>query len=126
MVYHLLAYLAKQVKVDVEIVSATSVLVSWVGIDIPETTEYTVYYQREDRNEPYGPIIVPSSNYSVVIEDLVNNMEYKFQVEAMFMVDGGAIRGQRSLPSARVVVLPSGKSAWASLMACRDREVALR
>ena len=85
-------------NVVVEVVSDTSVRVSWDSVDIPEITGYTVYYSqtgnRKRQSEEF--ITVPSSNNSVVIEGLLNNVEYQFQVVAIAELDGDMIMGQRS------------------------------
>ena len=83
----------------VEVVSDTSVRVSWDSVDIPEITGYTVYYSqtRSRKRQSEESITVPSSDNSVVIEGLLNNVEYQFQVVAIAELDGDVIMGQRSL-----------------------------
>ena len=104
-----LLFIALVMNVEVEVVSDTSVRVSWDSVDIPEITGYTVYYSqtgnRKRQNEE--SITVPSSDNSVVIESLLNNMEYQFQVVAIAELDGDVIIGQRSLQSGIVVALPT-------------------
>jgi hypothetical protein len=95
--------------VSVEVVSANSVRVSWDSIDIPEITGYTVYYSQtgnRERQSEEGSVTVPSSDNSVVIEGLVNNEEYQFQVAVIAVLDGDMIIGQRSMLSTIVVALP--------------------
>ena len=74
-------------NVEVEVVSDTSVRVSWDSVDIPEITGYTVYYSQTGnrKRQSEGSTTVPSSDNSVVIEGLLNNVEYQFQVVAMEM-----------------------------------------
>ena len=93
-------------NVEVEVVSDTSVRVSWDSVDIPEITGYTVYYSQTGnrKRQSEESITVPSSDNSVVIEGLLNNVEYQFQVVAIAELDGDVIIGQRSLLSRIVVV----------------------
>ena len=96
-------------NVEVEVVSDTSVRVSWDSVDIPEITGYTVYYSQTGnrKRQSEESITVPSSDNSVVIEGLLNNVEYQFQVVAIAELDGDVIIGQRSLLSGIVVALPT-------------------
>ena len=94
--------------VVIEVVSASSVRVSWEGVDIPEITGYTVYYsQTGNRNRQSEELFVtvPSSVNSVVIGDLVSNVEYQFQVAAIAELDGVVFTGTRSIVTAKVVAL---------------------
>ena len=84
----------------VEVVSDTSVRVSWDSVDIPEITGYTVYYSQTGnrKRQSEESITVPSSDNSVVIEGLLNNVEYQFQVVAIAELDDGDVfTGLRSL-----------------------------
>ena len=94
-------------NVVVEIVSDTSVRVSWDSVDIPEITGYTVYYSQTGnrKRQSEDSITVPSSDNFVVIEGLLNNVEYQFQVAAIAEVDGETIVGQRSIPDDMAVIL---------------------
>ena len=96
-------------NVEVEVVSDTSVRVSWDSVDIPEITGYTVYYSQTGnrKRQSEESITVTTSDNSVVIEGLLNNVEYQFQVVAIAELDGDVIMGQRSLLSVIVVVLPT-------------------
>ena len=93
-------------NVVVEIVSDTSVRVSWDSVDIPEITGYTVYYSQTGnrKRQSEESITVPSSDNSVVIEGLLNNVEYQFQVVAIAELDGDVIMGQRSILDDSAVV----------------------
>ena len=99
--------IALVMNVEVEVVSDTSVRVSWDGVDIPEITGYTVYYSQTGnrKRQSEESITVPSSDNSVVIEGLLNNVKYQFQVAAIAELDGDVIMGQRSLPSEIIVAL---------------------
>ena len=94
-------------NVEVEVVSDTSVRVSWDSVDIPEITGYTVYYNQTGnrKRQSEESITVPISDNSVVIEGLLNNVEYQFQVAAIAEVDGETIVGQRSIPDDMAVIL---------------------
>jgi hypothetical protein len=99
--------IAMVMMVSVEVVSANSVRVSWDSIDIPEITGYTVYYSQTGNRERQSEVTVPSSDNSVVIEGLVNNEEYQFQVAAIAVLDADMItKGQRSTFSSIVVPRP--------------------
>ena len=91
--------IALVMNVEVEVVSDTSVRVSWDSVDIPEITGYTVYYSQTGnrKRQSEESITVSSSDNSVVIEGLLNNVEYQFQVVAIAELDGDVIMGQRSL-----------------------------
>ena len=93
-------------NVVVETVSDSSVRVSWDSVDIPEITDYTVYYSQTGnrKRQSEGSITVPSSDNSVVIEDL-SSAEYQFQVAAIAEVDGEMIVGQRSIPDDMAVIM---------------------
>ena len=81
-------------NITVEMLSNTSVNVSWESIDTSEPTiSYRVYY-----NQP-GNIIVFVNNLgnSIVIDDLICNVEYMFYVVAIAEVDGQTFTGQRSM-----------------------------
>ena len=83
-------------NVVVEVVSATSVRVSWDRIALPEITGYTVYYSQtgnRQRQQQSGEesVTVPSSASSVVIGGLESNVQYQFQVVAI-VLKGGIVR----------------------------------
>ena len=107
-------------NVEVEVVSDTSVRVSWDIIDIPEITGYTVYYSQTGnrKRQSEESITVPSSDNSVVIEGLLNNVEYQFQVVAIAELDGGVITGQISLRSGIVVALPTTTTSLPTSALC--------
>ena len=92
--------IALVMNVEVEVVSDTSVRVLWDSVDIPEITGYTVYYSQTGnrKRQSEESVTVPSSDNSVVIEGLLNNVEYQFQVVAIAELDGDVITGQRSSP----------------------------
>ena len=107
-------------NLEVEVVSDTSVRVSWDSVDIPEITGYIVYYSQTGnrKRQSEESITVPSSDNSVVIEGLLNNVEYQFQVVAIAELDGDVIMGQRSLLSGIVVALPTTAPTTGTTVLC--------
>lgn len=91
-------------NIDVEMVSDHSVRVSWDRVDLPEITGYTVYYSQTENTDIGKSITVSSSMNSVVIEDLVSDVEYQFQVAAIAELDEEVIVGQRSTLSAMSIL----------------------
>ena len=112
--------LALVMNLEVEVVSDTSVRVSWDSVDIPEITGYIVYYSQTGnrKRQSEESITVPSSDNSVVIEGLLNNAEYQFQVAAIAELDGDVIMGQRSLLSGIVVALPTTAPTTGTTVLC--------
>ena len=87
-------------NVRVEKLTSTSVRVSWDRIDIMEITSYTVYYNATGSRRNEQSIIVASSQNSLVIGNLMSNVEYKFQVVAVALLYGDVrVMGQRSVPT---------------------------
>ena len=82
-------------------VSPTSMMVSWKGIDhkILQFMDYSLYgytiYYRQKKNESVT-VLINSSDNMVVIEDLIANTVYKFQVAAIIDFSGKLITGVRS------------------------------
>ena len=93
-------------------VSIDSVEVSWDIIDTPEIIGYIVYYSQTGSRERQSKesITVPSSNNSVVIEGLLNNVEYQFQVVAIVELDGDVTTGQPTLLSTKAKIVVSNTS----------------
>ena len=85
-------------NVEVEISSATSVRVSWDKLDIPEITGYIVYYSQ--RQTDITEHIFSHEN-SVIIDNLLTDVEYQFEVVAVAELDGEIAAGD----SERVTVL---------------------
>ena len=97
------------VNVEVEVVTDVSVRVSWDSLDIPEITGYIVYYSKTENEQSAN---VTTSTNSVVIGDLMNNMEYQFQVAAIAELGGVSVVGERLFKniSKVVVALPTTAS----------------
>ena len=85
-------------NVEVEITSATSVRVSWDRHDIPEITGYIVYYSQRQRDITEH---IFSHENSVIIDNLLTDVEYQFEVVAVAELDGDIVTGD----SERVTVL---------------------
>ena len=81
-------------NVEVEVISAGSVRVSWDSLDIPEITCYIVYYSQTGNTQSVN---VTTSTNSVVIDGLMSNVEYQFQVAAIAELDGERFIGERSI-----------------------------
>ena len=81
-------------NVMVEMLSNTSVNVSWESIDTSEPTiSYRVYY-----NQPGNTVaFVNSSSNSIVIDNLTSNVEHSFYVVVIAKVDGQTFTGRRSM-----------------------------
>ena len=94
--------LDKVMNVQVELVSDSSVRVSWEIINNPMITNYTVHYflnvTEDFEAEVNESIIVPSSVNSVMIGNLTefNITNYQFQVAATAEINGEVIMGERS------------------------------
>ena len=83
-------------NVMVEMLSNTSVSVSWENIDTSELTiSYRVYYFYNQSGN-MDAFINASSNY-IVIDNLISNVEYLFYVVVIAEIDGQIFIGQRSM-----------------------------
>ena len=87
-------------NIRVEKLTSTSVRVLWDRIDIMEITSYTVYYSATGSRRNEQSVTVSSPQNSVVIGNLMSNVEYKFQVVAVALLYGDVrVVGQRSVPT---------------------------
>ena len=87
-------------NVEVEVLSATSVRVSWDRItDIDAISGYRVYYSPTEsrRMQAEGSMDAPASESSVVIMGLSGGVEYQFHVVAIAEFDGQEVEGERSV-----------------------------
>ena len=81
-------------NVMVEMLSNTSVNVSWESIYTSELTiSYRVYYNQPGNMDAF----VNASSNSIVINNLTSNVEYMFFVVVVAEVDGQTFTGQRSM-----------------------------
>ena len=93
-------------NVRVEELTSTSVQVSWDRIDIMEITNYTVYYSTTGSRRNEQSITVASSQNSVMIDDLLSDVDYQFQVAAVALLYGDVrVKGQRSEISLRKICI---------------------
>ena len=75
-------------------VEMLSVNVSWESIDTSEPTiSYRVYYNQSGNMDAF----VNSSSNSIIIDDLICNVEYLFYVVVIAEVDGQTFTGPRSM-----------------------------
>ena len=89
--------LAVVTNVRVEQLTETSVRVSWDAISLPEVTRYRVFYsQVESRNGELMVEVQGRDQASVVIENLGNSVQYRFQVDAVAVLEGTEFVGERS------------------------------
>ena len=83
-------------NVMVEMLSNTSVNVSWENIDTSELTiSYRVYYYY-NKSGDMDAFVNASRNF-IVIDNLISNVEYLFYVVVIAEVDGQTFTGQRSM-----------------------------
>ena len=93
-------------NIGVQETSATSVRVSWDRLDIPEITGYIVYYSLTESSEEEQSDNVPSSQNSVIIDNLMNNVEYQFDVVAVAELDGDEVMGFRNRSQGALLTIP--------------------
>ena len=82
-----------------ELVSASSVKVSWERLNISELTGYIVYYSQTDKRQEEGRV-------TVLIDNLSSYVEYQFQVVAVVEVEGEVLMGQRSMLNSMSILTP--------------------
>ena len=83
-------------NVMVEMLSNTSVIVSWESIDTSEPTiSYRVYYYYNQSGDMDA--FVNASSNSIVIDNLTSIVEYLFYVVVIAEVDGQILIGRRSM-----------------------------
>ena len=81
-------------NVEVEITSAASMRVSWDRLNIPEITGYIVYYSQ--RQTDITEHIFSQEN-SVIIDNLLSDVEYHFEVVAVAELDGDVVTGDSEI-----------------------------
>ena len=92
-------------NVHVELLTETSVKVSWNQIIANEIINYMIYYRPSDSSENKSSVTVSSSESFVVIDDLMTAMEYQFEVAATAELGGVVYPGDRSSPIRQLLVL---------------------
>ena len=102
-------YVAVIREVFVNPLSDTSVNVSWESVTVRGIVSYTVFYSPTEATSQQDEqmVTVPSSESSVVIEGLMTNVEYQFQVAAIAQLGEALFPGQRSPPTETVVAQPT-------------------
>ena len=94
-------------NVMVEMLSNTSVNVLWESIDTSEPTiSYRVYYYYNQSGNMDA--FVNASSNSIIIDNLISNVEYLFHVVVIAEVDGQTFTGQRSM-TVMIGVMPECK-----------------
>jgi hypothetical protein len=90
-------------SVEVEILSNTSVMVSWNGVDI-EVSGYIIYYRQtlNGVREVENSLTVPNSVTSKMVENLSGDTIYIFQVAAL---DGDIVGRNSSITDKSIVLL---------------------
>ena len=83
-----------KLMIMLEVVSATSIEVSWDRLDIPEIIRYIIYYSQIGNSEM--STTVSGSENSVTIDNLLTDVEYQFHVVAVAELDGDVVMGERS------------------------------
>ena len=96
-------------EVFVNPLSDTSVNVSWESVTVRGIVSYTVFYSPTSQQDEQM-VTVPSSESSVVIEGLMTNVEYQFQVAAIAQLGEALFQGQRSLHIITVVAQPTSQT----------------
>ncbi len=95
-------------NIRVEIVTSTSARVSWDAINTPVISGYIVYYSLTGnrKRQAEESVDVPgSSATTVLIEDLVNGVEYQFTTLSLANLNGDEITGPRAMPVMIRIVL---------------------
>ncbi len=95
-------------NIRVEIVTSTSARVSWNTINFPGISGYIVYYSLTGNRKRHAEVSVDvsgSSATTVLIEDLVNGVEYQFTVVSLANLNGDEITGPRAMPVVMRIVL---------------------
>ena len=91
-------------QLEFDILSATSVRVSWNRLNIPEITGYIVYYSQKSNAEL--SVNISSPDTSVIIYNLISDIQYQFEVVAVAKLNGDVVIGQRS-PTSSTILLHS-------------------
>ena len=80
-----------------EILTGTSVLVSWNSLTIPNVQEYRVYYRPTQTGHSEEFVTVSRLSSYAIIAGLRIGLEYQFQVVAMIAENENVIMGGRSV-----------------------------
>ena len=96
-------YIALVKILEIEVLSGTSVRVSWDRLDTLEITRYIVYY-RLTRNCTSPSQSTTSSEDYLTLNDLVEGAEYQFEVVAVAELYGEVVMGERSEEQVEYVI----------------------
>ena len=90
--------IAKVQNVLVDVLTLTSIRVSWDRLDIPEITQYLVYYTQtaKKKRQVESLVQVPATASFVIINNLATDRQYLFAVQAQVILDGTIVVGLRS------------------------------
>ena len=90
--------IAKVQNVLVDVLTLTSIRVSWDRLDIPEITQYLVYYTQtaKMKRQVESLVQVPATASFVIINNLATDRQYLFAVQAQVFLDGTIVVGARS------------------------------
>ena len=109
--------------IGLDILSASSVNVSWERLDGSSITGYIVYYSPTGNGGAEQLFTVPSSQNSVIIRDLMSGVEYQFQVVAVAEVEGDVVMGERLDVSIQQVIPTPATSTPTQSSECEYSEV---
>lgn len=93
-------------NIQVQALSENAVNISWSKLRNPEIVQYIVYYKpTADMTSMEESANIPSENISIIVEGLMEDAEYQFQVAAVAVISEQEFIG---LKSATVIfTLPS-------------------
>ena len=105
--YMLIVVKVKNVRV--EVLTDTSVRVSWDNSGFTGNTEFVVFYKQTGNRRRQAEMMktAPVTDSSVDISDLVSGKEYSFEVVARAVVNGREVDGSRS-DASTVTVMTTG------------------
>ena len=106
------SYSLAPVVTVLEVLSATSVKVSWELLDIPEITGYIVHYSQTGDITIEQSMNVTNTTSFVVITDLTSNVQYQFEVVAVAELDEEVVIGERSVELVTVTPTASATKRW--------------
>ena len=81
--------------------------VSWNRLDIPEITGYIIYYSQRHRVTIEQSVNVSSSENSVILYNLLTDVEYQFEVVAVAELLEDVATGERLLSERVTVLIPA-------------------
>ena len=95
---YIIFVIAQVQNVIVEVLTSTSVKVSWDKLDVQEITHYIIYYRQiaKRKRQVETTVQVPATANSVVISNLTSSGHYVFEVEARLVIGEAIFVGPRS------------------------------